>query len=76
MTVIWSKQTIAESINQKVDIGSFPNSQYILPNDIDDELVEKFQELWNSYGDQHVSERNKLLTDLYEHIMENVIKNV
>lgn len=69
---IWTKQLLAETINQKVDTGELTKGDYLLHYDIDDNLVEKFQELWDSYGDQQASERNKLFIDLYEHIIGNI----
>ena len=46
---IWTKYSLAESVNQRVDRGIFGlEAEYIMPLDISDDSLEHFQEQWDS----------------------------
>lgn len=64
-TVIWTKQTLAEAVNQRVDRSSL-SAQYIFANDISDAALQQFQTAWDR---SQPAEREREFTKLYQSIV-------
>jgi len=64
----WNKHTLLEAVNQRVDKGLFGNDEFLMPVDVSDDVLAKFQELWDGYTDSGAQQREKLYKDLYEFI--------
>jgi len=67
----WNRQELLEAVNQRVDKGLFGKDEFLMPVDISDEVLDKFQELWDGYTDSGAQQRESLYKDLYEHITKN-----
>lgn len=63
----WTKQTLAESLNQRIDKGVFQGGgALILPMDITDIALEHFQSQWDRFGEFNAQEREKEFLHLYQ----------
>ena len=63
----WTKQNLAESLNQRIDKGIIPEAgALILPLDITDSALEHFQFEWDRIGDFNAVEREKEFLRLYQ----------
>lgn len=46
--IYWSKQGLVEALNIRVDQGKYgPNADYVMVQEISDEVLENFQLAWN-----------------------------
>lgn len=66
--ITWTKQSLTDTVNQRVDKMS-PGNDYIMPNDISDAALEQFQEQWNILTDVNPAGREQEIKKLYQSIV-------
>ena len=64
----WTKQKLAETVNQRVDKMPVGND-YIMADDITDEALKQFQERWDILTDVNPAGRELEITKLYQSIV-------
>ncbi len=64
----WTKQKLAETVNQRVDRMALGND-YIMANDITDAALKQFQEKWDVLTEVTPAYREMEITKLYKSIV-------
>ena len=65
----WTKVSLAESLNQRIDKGIIPDAGALfLPIDITDAALEHFQSEWDRFGEFNAQDREKEFLRLYQAI--------
>jgi len=66
----WTKQSLAESLNQRIDKGTIKEAtSLVLPMDITDAALEHFQSEWDRIGNYNPLEREHELVRFYQAVM-------
>lgn len=46
----WTKKSLCETVNQRVDRGEMGGTGYIMPMEVTDQALETFQIMWDKYA--------------------------
>lgn len=60
MNVKWTKESLCESLNQRVDRGIFSDSSYVMPLEITDNMLEAFQTSWDALKHNQIGQEKEL----------------
>lgn len=66
---VWTKRELASVINQRVDRSTSVEFEYVMPNNITDEILENFQRRWDSLSSQP-AEREREVIRVYHSIIQ------
>ncbi len=67
----WTKQTLASSLNQRIDKKTIKADDFVMVADITDKMLEHFQLRWNTFVFSNPSQGEEEYQKLYDHIKES-----
>lgn len=73
MKITWTRELLLENINRRADgRGALFAKGFLMPNDITDEHVAQFQELYDKYSMSDPTWLERGLLDFYNSVIDNM----